>query len=110
MKWLRVLFGQVAKPIDFGNNLAVQDQFVKNNVVNQMGNVSKIDFVKYAKQTIQVHGFVFDLKNGSLLKVTANKTWLFTNRVNLDTFFTTNWILFFQLPNANFKQCSMQLS
>ncbi|CAH1769262.1 5664_t:CDS:2, partial [Entrophospora sp. SA101] len=68
MKWLRVLFGQVAKPIDFGNNLAVQDQFVKNNVVNQMGNVSKIDFVKYAKQTIQVHGFVFDLKNGSLLK------------------------------------------
>ncbi|CAJ0644007.1 16116_t:CDS:2 [Entrophospora sp. SA101] len=47
----------------------VQDKLVKANVVKQVEKISKNYFVKSAEQTIQIHGLVFDLKDGLLLKV-----------------------------------------
>nr|CAG8440230.1 9750_t:CDS:2 [Entrophospora candida] len=54
---------------NFGTS-EVQDKLVKANVVKQVEKISKNLLVKSAKQTIQIHGFVFDLKDGSLLKAT----------------------------------------
>nr|CAG8657275.1 9738_t:CDS:2 [Entrophospora candida] len=68
IKWLKGMFGPT-KPANF-DTLEGQEQLVKDNVVKQINQVKNIDFVKAASQ-IQIHGFVFDLKNGLLLKVPA---------------------------------------
>jgi len=48
----------------------VQEKLVKANVVRQVEKISQHYLVQSAKQKIQIHGFVFDLKNVTLVKVT----------------------------------------
>jgi carbonic anhydrase len=59
-KWLNGICGST-KPDDFDTT---QESLVEHNVINQVNKIKKIPFVIEAKT--QVHGFVFDLKTGSL--------------------------------------------
>ncbi|CAJ0751535.1 3929_t:CDS:2, partial [Entrophospora sp. SA101] len=75
-KWLEGIRELKAINSDFSHTnpyfdtSAAQDKLVKANVVKQVEKISENYLVKSAKQKIQIHGFVFDLKDGSLLKVT----------------------------------------
>ncbi|CAJ0826738.1 1325_t:CDS:2 [Entrophospora sp. SA101] len=77
-KWLEGIRELKAINSDFSHTnpyfdtSAAQDKLVKANVVKQVEKISENYLVKSAKQKIQIHGFVFDLKDGSLLKFTKS--------------------------------------